>query len=321
MENTNSVGRRAVVKTDTAPAAMGTTGCPGLAGDESEVDLWTSGTNRPEIVVPPNATDCHWHIFDTTFPIASYATLKPPPASLKAYFALRDRLGLSRGVLVQPSTYGTDNRAYLRVMNEIGTKNYRMIAVVNTSVTDSDLINMHECGVRGIRFNLAQAGATSIEMLEPLSRRVSELGWHCQIQMPGEKIAEAQDVFNRLGGTLVFDHVARIGQMLGGNSATYKVIRRLLDGGRTWVKLSAPYIDSKLGAPDYLDVGKVASQLVRAAPERMVWGSDWPHATEPENAKPNDASIMDLLAMWAPDEKIRNRILVDNPAQLYGFSS
>jgi D-galactarolactone isomerase len=156
---------------------------------------WSTGSEAPKLKAPPNATDCHFHIYDASFPIAPYATLKPPEASVQDYQALRRRLGITRGVLIQPSTYGTDNRSYLGLLPQLGTDRTRMVAVVNTSVTDAELHAMHQAGVRGIRFNLAPAGATTLEMVEPLSRRVDPLGWHCQINMPGDQILAAQDVF------------------------------------------------------------------------------------------------------------------------------
>lgn len=274
----------------------------------------------PKFNVPVHACDCHMHVFDQDFPTAPYASLLPPPASLSQYRQFRDRLGLSRSILVQPSAYGTDNRAYLQLMSEIGTENCRMIAVVDLTVSDAELYRLHAAGVRGIRFNLAQAGATTMEMLAPLSRRVSELGWHCQIQMPGKQIVECQDLLYAVTGTLVFDHIGRIEQPAGIQSETYQVIRRLLDRGNTWVKLSAPYIDSREPAPDYADLAVTVSNLVMAAPERMLWGSDWPHVTQPLDSRPDGIALLNLLAHWVPDEMTRNRILVDNPARLYDFA-
>ncbi len=282
---------------------------------------WSAGTEPPRTRAPANATDCHFHIYDSSFPIAPYATLRPPDASVADYQALRRRLGLTRGVLIQPSTYGTDNRAYLGLIPQLGADRTRMVAVVNTSVTDDELRKLHEGGVRGIRFNLAQTGATTLDMLEPLSRRVDPLGWHCQINMPGEQIVAAQDVFLSVSGKLVFDHLAHVPEPAGVNSPTFALMRRLLDKGNTWVKLSGAYADTKVGPPTYADSTAVAKAYVQAAPQRLVWGSDWPHPTEKPGHKPDDAVLFDLLAEWVPDEATRNRVLVENPAELYGFPS
>ena len=135
-------------------------------------------------------------------------------------------------------------------------------------------------GIRGIRFNLVQAGATTVEMLEPLSRRVNEFGWHVQIHMLGDKIVEIEPLLQRLPSPVIFDHLGRIPQPAGIDHPAFAVISRLIDKGRAWVKLSGAYIDTKLGPPAYADTTKVAQAYVKAAPERLVWGSDWPHPTE-----------------------------------------
>jgi predicted TIM-barrel fold metal-dependent hydrolase len=135
----------------------------------------------------------------------------------------------------------------------------------------------------------------------------------------GHQIVDAADLLQHLPSPIVFDRMARIPQPAGVNHPAFGLVLKLLDSGRTWVKLSGAYMDTRTGPPTYADVGKVARAYVKAAPERMVWSSDWPHPTEHADAKPNDAILFDLLANWAPDEAIRNRILVDNPAALYGF--
>jgi D-galactarolactone isomerase len=280
---------------------------------------WSSGTELPKLHAPPNATDCHFHIYDASFPIAPYATLKPPEASVDDLQALRRRLGITRGVLILPSTYGTDNSHYLALLPKLGSDRTRMVGVVNTSVTDAELHAMHAAGVRGIRFNLSPPGATTLDMLEPLSRRVDAMGWHCQINMAGAQIVAAQEVFLRIPGKLVFDHLAHVPEPEGVNSPVYTLMRRLLDKGNVWIKLSGAYADTKVGPPTYADSTAVAKAYVQAAPQRLVWGSDWPHPSEPVDKKPDDAVLFDLLAEWAPDEATRHRILVENPAEVYDF--
>jgi D-galactarolactone isomerase len=278
---------------------------------------FSSGTEPPKIKIPPNATDCHFHIYQASFPVAPYATLKPPPASVQDYQALQRRIGTTRCVLIQPSTYGTDNRAYLALLPELGGKDrVRMVGVVNTSVTDQELRAMHDAGVRGIRFNLAPPGATTLDMIEPLAQRIEPMGWHCQINAPSDQIAAAADLFLRVPGRLVFDHLAHAPDV---NSATYQLVQRLIDKGNTWVKLSGAYADSKSGPPEYADRLAVAQGYARAAPERVVWGSDWPHPTSPVDNKPNDAVLLDLLAVWVPGEAARHKVLVENPTRLYDF--
>jgi predicted TIM-barrel fold metal-dependent hydrolase len=259
------------------------------------------------------------HIYDARFPVDPSATLRPADALVDDYRQLQKRIGTTRNVIVTPSTYGTDNRVTLDAMAKIGPT-ARGVAVVNASVTDAELKRLADLGIRGIRFNLVQAGATTVEMLEPLSTRVNALGWHVQIHMLGDQIVKIEDLLNKLPSPIVFDHMGRIPQPAGIDHPAFGVIRKLIDKGRTWVKLSGAYQDTKVGPPSYADTSKVAQAYANAAPERMVWASDWPHPTQKENEKANDAVLFDLLTEWAPDEATRRRILVDNPATLYGFS-
>ena len=286
---------------------------------EAQQVKYSTGVEPPKLKAPPNATDCHHHIYDARYPVDPGATLRPPDALVEDYRALQKRIGTSRNVLVQPSTYGIDNRCHLDALTTFGST-ARMVAVVNEMVSTEDLKRMHALGVRGIRFNLAQAGATTPEMLEPLSKRINELGWHIQINAPAAKILEIMPILEeRVPSPIVFDHLAHIPQPDGVNHPLFAKVRALIDKGRTWVKLSGAYADTKLGPPAYGDSSAVARAYAKAAPERCVWGSDWPHPTEQSKQLPDDALLFDLLTDWVPDEKARHRILVENPASLYDF--
>jgi predicted TIM-barrel fold metal-dependent hydrolase len=278
---------------------------------------FSSGTRAPAIEVPAGACDCHMHIYDSRFPVAPNAVLRPPDARVGDYRQLQKRLGTARCIVVQPSTYGTDNRCTLDAIAQLGDT-ARAVAVVDTSVGDDELKRLDKLGVRGIRFNLVQAGATTLDMLEPLSRRVHELGWHVQIHMLADQIVQAQSLLQRLPSVLVIDHLGRIPAASGTRHPAFGVIEGLVQSGRTWIKLSGAYQESKLA--DYGDLTELGQAYVRMAPERMVWASDWPHPTQKE-VKPDDAVLLDLLGVWAPDPGVRRRILVDNPQVLYGFQS
>lgn len=280
---------------------------------------WSAGTERPTLVVPKLAADCHHHVYDSKYPINARSALRPPDATVADYRLLQQRLGLTRHVVVQPSTYGTDNTGVLEALAAFGP-NARGIAVCDTSVTDAQLAAMDKAGVRGLRFITSIPGGVPIEMLEPLSSRVNELGWHVQLVMGGDEIAQRQTLLARLRSPVVFDHMGHIPQPAGTSHPGFGVILTMLDKGRAWVKLSGAYIDSRTGPPGYADVGPLARALVRHAPERLVWGSDWPHPTIPVNDKPDDAMLFDLLAAWAPEVAIRDQILVTNPERLYGFA-
>ena len=195
----------------------------------------------------------------------------------------------------------------------------RGVAVVNTSVTDLELQQLHKAGVRGIRFNIAQAGATTVEMIEPLSHRVVKLGWHIQINMPSEMILANTTIWDRIPTQVVFDHLAHLREPDGIKDPTFGMVSALLKKRKAWVKLSGGYADTKVGPPTYADSTEVARAYVKLAPHQLVWGSDWPHPTEKDNAKPDDALLFDLLSQWTPDEATRRLILVDNPKRLYGF--
>ena len=303
--------------------AMGATvivagGISASRGQSQQAVPWSAGTEPPKLKAPPNACDCHMHIYDSRFPVAPNAKLRPPDATVDAYRLLQKRIGTTRNVVVTPSTYGTDNSCTLDAMAKLGAT-ARGVAVVDTSVADAELKRLNDLGIRGIRFNLVQSGATTVDMIEPLSKRVNDLGWHVQIHMLGDQIVEIADLLQRLPSPIVFDHRARIPEPAGVDHPAFALVLKLLDNGRTWVKLSGAYMDTRTGPPAYADVSKVAQGCVKAAPERMVWGSDWPHPTEKADSKPDDAVLFDLLADWAPDEAIRNRISVANPAALYGF--
>jgi predicted TIM-barrel fold metal-dependent hydrolase len=282
---------------------------------------WSSGTERPKHKAPPFATDCHHHIFDSRFPLAAKPSMLlggDGNATVADYRTLQRRLGIERNVVVHAAgAYGTDNRSMLDALAGFGPT-ARGIAVVDTNVSDTELRHMDALGVRGIRVNLVFSGGVTMEMIQPLAHRIHELGWHLQVSMPAEATVELKDVLPKLPTPIVFDHIARIPPDPGIAHPAFKVVRGLIDKGRTWVKLSGAYLLSKVGPPTYADTGAVARAFAQAAPERMLWASNWPHPTE-KSEKPDDATLLDLLAEWVPDETVRKRILVDNPEQVYGF--
>jgi predicted TIM-barrel fold metal-dependent hydrolase len=194
--------------------------------------------------------------------------------------------------------------------------NARGVAVVRPTVTDAELKALSGGGIRGIRFSITDpaTAATSIDMIEPLSKRVHALGWHVQINMGPDQIVAAEALWNRLPSTIVFDHMGHVPQPAGLSHPVFNVVRKLVDKGRTWVKLSVTYDNTKDGPPGYADIVRVAQAYIKAAPERMVWGSNWPHPNE--DRKPDDAMLFDLMSRWASDEPTRNRILVQNAPEL-----
>ncbi len=283
----------------------------------------SSGPEMPNLQAPANACDCHIHIYNEGFPISGPTKLLVRNAGVEEYRLLQKRLGTTRTVVVQPGPYSVDNRVTIDAIAQLGLANARGVAVVHPSVTDAELENMAERGIRGIRFTLGDpsTAVTDFEMIEPLAKRVHDIGWHIQLHLRGDQIAKCEDLLKRIASPIVFDHMGRLRQPDGLNQPAFQVMCNLIDRGKAWVKLSAAYLDSKIGAPTYADTTKVAQAYVRMAPERVVWGSNWPHPTLHSTKKPpvDDALLFDLLWAWTPDEALRKRILVDNPAALYGF--
>ncbi|OAE99043.1 2-pyrone-4,6-dicarboxylate hydrolase [Bradyrhizobium centrolobii] len=280
--------------------------------------LHSAGAEPPVQRAPAYACDCHFHIYNSDFPAAANASIKPPDARVPDYLQLRKRLGLSRGAIVTPSTYGTDNSCTLDAIAQLGSS-ARGVAVVDTSVSDAELKHLHEHGIRGIRFNIARAGATTVEMIEPLARRVAGFGWHVQVHMPADAIVANAAILERLPVPVVFDHLGRIPQPEGKSHPAFAMIMWMLGKGKAWVKISGMYQDTKIGPPTYSDIGELAKAYIQHAPERVVWGSDWPHPTKGSFGVPNDALLFDLVAGWAGPESWK-RMLVTNPETLYDFA-
>ena len=278
----------------------------------------SSGTALPRLKAPPDAADCHIHIYDPRF---APVDAKPANATAADYRLLQKRIGTTRVVIVTPRNYRTDNSVTLDGIAQLGIANARGVAVVRTDVTDAELKKLDAGGVRGLRFTVGnpETAVVTIDMIEPLSKRIAELGWHVQLNMEAHQIVENAAMLRRLPSQIVFDHLGKLPPEEGTRHAAYPVIRELLDARRAWLKISGAYLNTSVGPPDYPEATRVAQEYVKAAPERLVWGSDWPHPTP--KASPDDAVLFDLLLQWAPDEKVRNRILVNNPEALYGFGS
>jgi D-galactarolactone isomerase len=272
----------------------------------------------PTITPPPLACDAHMHVFDARFPHSGTMVNDATAEVYRREF--QARIGTTRTVVVTPRIFGVDNRVTLDAIRQLGAARTRGVAVLRPDVTDAELVTLHAGGIRGIRFTLytpAQA-VVGFEMVESLSQRVSELGWHVQLHWSAAQIVDHEALLKRLPSRIVFDHLARLPVPEGIDHPAFGIVRTLLDGGRAWLKLSGPYLDSRVGeAERYSDMDRTARAWVNAALERLVWGSDWPHTTE--TAKPDDAALFELLAHWVENPGQRQAILVDNPATLYDF--
>lgn len=277
----------------------------------------SAGTESPRLRAPANACDAHIHILDNRFPAGAPVI---QGATANDYRLLQQRIGTTRAVVVQPKNYGTDNTCTIDAIAQLGIANTRGIAVLHPTVTGAELQRLDHAGIRGLRFSVWNPTdtVTTIDMIEPLAKRINELGWHVQLHMSGDQLVENAMLLDRLVCPIVIDHMGRMPAQIGAKHSAFRVICRLIDKGCTWVKLAGAYLNTEEGPPAYRDATAIARAFSNYAPERMLWGSDWPHVTEREH-KPDDALLFDLLADWIPDEKACHLALVENPAALYGF--
>ncbi|WP_414475498.1 amidohydrolase family protein [Microvirga sp. M2] len=288
---------------------------------------------RPDFDVPAGACDCHVHVFGPhdRFRLSHDRLYMPGAALLADLIAHQRTLGLDRVVIVQPSPYGTDNSCMLDALRQLGGK-ARGVAVVDARASAETLHDLQEAGIRGLRINLETAGVTdplaARRHLEETAAQAAPLGWHIQIYADLGVIAALHDVISGLPVPVVFDHFARIRGAKGPDQPHLAALLSLMHSGKAYVKLSAPRRISDL--PDHADAGEIAKILASANPERLLWGSDWPHpgarpgiARDPNRMEPfhtdDDGLALNRLNAWMGDADLMRRILVENPARLYGF--
>ncbi|PLC49563.1 GntR family transcriptional regulator [Pollutimonas subterranea] len=272
----------------------------------------------PRFEVPAGACDTHAHVIsaDTaTYPLVATRSYTPAPAPEDAYLHMLEGCGMSRGVLVQVSVYGTDNRYMLEVLKR-HPERLRGVAVVDPAVTDSELAQLHAAGVRGIRINVLFGGGIGFDAMETLAARIAPLGWHMQFLLDARQLPEIMPRISGLPCPIVIDHMGHMPAALGVDDPGFQALLHLVKNRDTWVKLSGAYRLST-DFDQYADVTQFAHALVDAAPDRLVWGSDWPHVAITQ--MPNTGRLLNQLEQWVPDAATRNRILVDNPQRLYQF--
>ena len=266
--------------------------------------------------MPDDACNAHLHIIDPAFPNDGKA--ESQIGTVSQYRQLAEKLSLPRAVFVQAKPFGKDNRCLVDAIEKFGRDHARGIAVVDRSVSDKDLSDLHEAGSRGLRFsvwNPANA-VVSFEDCFPLSKRIAEMGWNVQLHMSAAQIARHADIIRRIPCRVVFDHMGRLNPLLGTKDPAYTFILEMIDRGNTYVKLSGPYLNTAVGFP-WNDASITARAIAAYAPERVVWGSDFPHVTEKE--KPKEEDLVEQIGKWLPSEKARQLALADNPRELYGF--
>lgn len=273
----------------------------------------STGTQPPLIDVPAGTVDCHHHIFDPRFPKQG----KPmrAVATVDDYALLKRRLGLTRSVVVAPNSYGADNACLRDALDRFGD-DARGVAILSADAALAAMRAMDATRVRGARFYLEKGTPPDPAALSGFARRAADIDWHVEI-MPsrGEALVAAEAMLAGLACPVVIDHLGYTPQPQGAAHPAFDTMRRLLDTGRTWIKLSGVYFTSRSGFPDYADVDALAAALAAHRPDRMLWGTDWPHSGEAQ--KPDDALLLDQTARWIPDAALRHAMLVTNPAQLY----
>ena len=277
---------------------------------------------KPRYVPPPGACDAHCHIFGpaATFPYAPERRYTPPDAPKEHLRALHEHLGLARAILVQASCHGTDNRAMLdaiawaRGFEPRGA--WRGVAMVAKNVTDRELEALAEGGVRGVRFNFVQhlGGAPDLEAFDRVTGRIAALGWHVVLHLDAEDILTYRARIERLTVPFVIDHMGRVKAEHGLQQKPFRMLLDLMQNDLAWVKVSGSERISSAGKP-FRDAIPFAQALIEAAPDRVLWGTDFPHPNV--KTMPNDGELVDLIPLVCPDEALRHKLLVDNPERLY----
>lgn len=276
-------------------------------------------TRKARLAVPPGSIDTHTHVFVDGYPLSPERGYDPPESNLEHMLAMHAQLGIERVVLTQPSCYGTDNSAILDAVAAIPDR-ARAVVAVRGDVSDAELTELHARGSRGVRLNLDNVGGMPVDLDEvpALAKRVSALGWHVEFLFAGPELPELLPLLRTLDTPISIGHFAYMPAKEGVDYPPFRALLDLVEDGNTWVKLSAP---NRLGVgdlPPWPDVVPLAHALISARPDRMLWGTDWPHPNKFE-VQPNDADLLEQLRLWAPDEETRARILVDNPVALYDF--
>ncbi len=281
---------------------------------------------KPRFTPPPNSCDTHFHVFGPPeiFPFASTRQYTPPAAPIEHYLSMLAVIGIDRGVVVQPSAHGFDNTATLDAIAKTGGR-FRGVARINDTTTPGELKKLQEGGIRGVRFNLLDrsAGNIKLEVFDRVIDRLVGLGWSVDLHIDPKNLLLLEERIRALPVPVVIDHLGRINPVEGLDQPAFRLLLDFMKDERFWVKLSA--VD-KISRSDkgllYTDLVPFAHALIDAAPDRVIWGTDWPHSNLFVPGKtPNDGDLLDLLYEFAPDEKVRRKILVDNPSRLYGFDS
>jgi 2-pyrone-4,6-dicarboxylate lactonase len=277
-------------------------------------------TKTPVYRPPPGACDAHCHIFGpgSVYPYAPDRSYTPPDAPLERFKKLQATLGLSRAVLVNASCHGTDNTVILDAIAESGGS-YRGVANVGSSITDAELEALNDGGIRGIRFNFVQhlGGTPDMNVFHDLVDRVVPLGWHVVLHFDAADLLDFGDMLRNLPVPFIIDHMGRVPTKDGLDQAPFRILLETAGMDNCWVKICGAERISSMGPP-FTDAVPFAQAVLDVAPDRTLWGTDWPHPNIKRHM-PNDGDLVDLIPLFMPDAALRRKVLVDNPHRLYGF--
>jgi 2-pyrone-4,6-dicarboxylate lactonase len=279
-------------------------------------------TRKPRHLLPSGSTDCHCHTFEdiSRYPLAANPSHQPAFAPISDYLRMCDTVGIHRTVQVNASPYGFDNSISLDVIAHLGQHRARGVAGIQPGIDNTELNRLHAGGMRGARLSTKVKGYGGMELIDAIARKIKPLGWHMDLHLGSvAEIANLESQFLRVPTTIVFDHMGGVrgkeGAGAPGFQALLRIMRRRDD---CWVKISSWYRASEVGPPAWIDMKPMAQALVEARPDRVVWGSNWPHTRRYDTGSmPNDGDLVDAFCDWFPDPDVRERIFVTNPAQLY----
>jgi predicted TIM-barrel fold metal-dependent hydrolase len=285
-------------------------------------------TRRPSFAPPANSCDTHFHIFGPPeqFPFAATRQYTPPAAPLEHYLKMTEVIGISRGIVVQPSVHGLDNSVTVDAVAKSNGR-FRGVGRIDDKTPRHELQRLQEAGLRGVRFNLLNRpqGNVNLAVFDRAAERAAELGWSVDLHIDPKNLLEQEQRLRAVPCAVVIDHMARINPSAGLGQPAFQLLLELLKDDKFWVKVTGAdklcqtRVDDYSGVP-FIDVLPYARAVIAAAPDRVIWGTDWPHSNNFAPGKTaNDGDLLDLLALFAPEEATRRKILVENPAALYGF--
>jgi 2-pyrone-4,6-dicarboxylate lactonase len=278
---------------------------------------------KPRVVLPKGSVDTHVHVFEKRYPLSPDRGYNPPDSTLADLKHLHATLGVERVVFTQPSVYGTDNSAILDGMNALNQETpnrARCVVAITMDISDDELAALDKAGARGVRLNTDNKGGMPItfDKIGDLEARIKPLGWHIEWLFPGKDIVELMPVFTKLTVPMSIGHFAYQPATAGTKSPGFQALLELMRRGNTWIKISGANRVSETDLPPYDDVKPLAHALIEAAPERIMWGTDWPHPNK-YLVNPNDGDLVDAFGDWVKDETMRRKIMADTPAAFFRF--